>query len=130
MQLYLDVGLLGLSQCPAVSIEKSVSRVGAKNLDNFFRQLSFRIYTLIADFKQEVDLAVKSEAFKLREHRYLRLISMFIQRSSNDRWLNTGYLGAVVSGNVDSISCYLIHLFSLAFLFSNFSVIQFMKLTF
>ena len=129
-QLYLDVGLFGLSQCPAVSIEKSVSRVGAKSLDNFFRQLSFRIYTLIADFKQEVDLAVKSEAFKLREHRYLRLISMFIQRSSNDRWLNTGYLGAVVSGNVDSISCYLIHLFSLAFLFSNFSVIQFMKLTF
>ena len=34
-QLYLDSILFGLGICPAVSIEKSVSRVGAKSLDSF-----------------------------------------------------------------------------------------------
>jgi F-type H+/Na+-transporting ATPase subunit alpha len=33
-QLYMDVTLFGTGMCPAVSMEKSVSRVGAKSLEN------------------------------------------------------------------------------------------------
>eukprot|EP01012_Entosiphon_sulcatum_P002369 TRINITY_DN10487_c0_g1_i1.p1 TRINITY_DN10487_c0_g1~~TRINITY_DN10487_c0_g1_i1.p1 ORF type:complete len:312 (-),score=-29.16 TRINITY_DN10487_c0_g1_i1:309-1187(-) len=88
-QLYLDVALFGLGCCPAISIEKSVSRVGAKSLDPLFRSLSFRVYTLIGDYKQESDTAIKSDAFRLREHRYKLLIAMFIQRSAIDRISNT-----------------------------------------
>lgn len=32
-QLYLDAVLFGVGTCPAVSVERSVSRVGAKSLD-------------------------------------------------------------------------------------------------
>jgi F0F1-type ATP synthase alpha subunit len=32
-QLYLDSVLFGVGTCPAVSVERSVSRVGAKSLD-------------------------------------------------------------------------------------------------
>lgn len=84
-QLYLDMSLFGLGQCPAISIDKSVSRVGAKSLDPLFRSLSFRIYSLIGDYKQESESAVKSEAFRLRSHRYSHLLAMFIQRSSSDK---------------------------------------------
>jgi len=33
--IFLNYILFGLSICPSVSIEKSVSRVGAKSLDSF-----------------------------------------------------------------------------------------------
>jgi len=59
-QLYLDIVLFGTGVCPAVSIDKSVSRVGAKSLDCFFRMTAFRIYALLNDYKQELDTAVKS----------------------------------------------------------------------
>lgn len=84
-QLYLDVTLFGIGSCPAVSIDKSVSRVGAKSLDALFRAVSFRIYSLIGDYKQESDVAIKSDGFKLREHRYKHLMAVFIQRSCSDR---------------------------------------------
>jgi len=44
-QLYLDIVLFGTGVCPAVSIDKSVSRVGAKSLDGFFRMTAFKIPT-------------------------------------------------------------------------------------
>jgi len=95
-QLYLDVSLFGLGCCPAISIEKSVSRVGAKSLDNMFRSLSFRVYSLIGDYKQESDTAVKSDVFRLREHRYGLLLTMFVQRSAVDRFSNTLFHGCLL----------------------------------
>lgn len=84
-QLYLDVILFGTGSCPAISIDKSVSRVGTKSLDNLFRAISFRIYILISDYKQEVEVASKTELFKIRQRRYQSVIAMFVQRSSADR---------------------------------------------
>lgn len=37
-QLYVDAGLFGLGQCPAVSQERSVSRIGSKSLNPGFRR--------------------------------------------------------------------------------------------
>jgi F0F1-type ATP synthase alpha subunit len=88
-QLYMDAVLFGTGLCPAISLDKSVSRVGAKSLDPLFRSISFRILTLIGDYKQESDVATKSDAFRLRSHRYSHLITLFIQRSAIDRWSNT-----------------------------------------
>lgn len=88
-QLYLDVSLFGLGLCPAISLDKSVSRVGAKSLDAVFRLLSFRIYSLIGDYKQESDVAVKSDAFRLRAYRFDHLITLYVQRACVDRWSNT-----------------------------------------
>ena len=68
-QLYLDAVLFGTGIFPAVSTEKSVSRVGAKSLDIFWRAISFRIYSVMNDYKQELDAVVKSGLFKLRKHR-------------------------------------------------------------
>jgi F0F1-type ATP synthase alpha subunit len=109
-QLYLDVTLFGMGSCPAVSIDKSVSRVGAKSLDALFRSVSFRIYSLIGDYKQESDVAVKSDGFKLREHRYKHLMSVFIQRSCSDRWSNIMYLWMLVSGLLDSVPSNMLHM--------------------
>lgn len=109
-QLYLDVTLFGLGFCPAVSIDKSVSRVGAKSLDVLFRSLSFRIYTLIGDFKQEADSAVKSDAFRLRSHRYSHLMAIFVQRSASDRWSNVTYIWSLLSGQLDALPRHLLHL--------------------
>ena len=46
--------------CPAISVDKSVSRVGAKSLDPIMRAVAFRIYLLINEYKQESSAAVKS----------------------------------------------------------------------
>jgi F-type H+-transporting ATPase subunit alpha len=84
-QLYLDVTLFGTGQCPAVNMDKSVSRVGGASQDVVFRNVSFRIKQLINNYKQEVDAAVKSDGFKVRAHRYGHVISMFVQRTCTDR---------------------------------------------
>lgn len=109
-QLYLDATQFGLGLCPAVSMDKSVSRVGAKSQDSLFKAVSFRVNTLIRDYKQEVDVAVKTEGFKLRSHRYNHLVSMFVQRSSSDRWSNLLYLWMLVSGLLDNIPASMLHI--------------------
>jgi proton translocating ATP synthase F1 alpha subunit len=68
-QLYLDAVLFGHGIFPAISIEKSVSRVGAKSLDSFWRSISFRLYAMMNEYKQELDSVIKSALFKLRKHR-------------------------------------------------------------
>lgn len=50
----------GMGICPAISVDKSVSRVGAKSLDPIMRAVAFRIYLLINEYKQESSAAVKS----------------------------------------------------------------------
>jgi proton translocating ATP synthase F1 alpha subunit len=91
-QLYLDVTLFGTGSCPAVSTDKSVSRVGAKSQDVLFRSVGLRINKLIRLYKQEADMAIKAEGFKVRELRYKHVMSIFIQRSCSDRWSNVIYL--------------------------------------
>ena len=51
-QLYLDAILFGIGVLPAISTEKSVSRVGAKSLETLFRLISFRMYSTLGDVKQ------------------------------------------------------------------------------
>ena len=63
-QLYLDSALFGMGICPAVSVDKSVSRVGAKSLDPIWRGVAFRIYLLLNEYKQESTSAVKSSLLR------------------------------------------------------------------
>jgi F0F1-type ATP synthase alpha subunit len=109
-QLYLDVTLFGIGSCPAISIDKSVSRVGAKSQDALFRAVSFRIYGLINNYKQESDVAVKSEGFKLRAHRYAHLIAIFVQRTCTDRWSNLMYLWMLIAGLLDTLPSNMLHM--------------------
>lgn len=51
-QLYCDTSLFGAAQCPAVSIERSVSRVGAKSLPPVYRATSFGIYRVLSEYRQ------------------------------------------------------------------------------
>ena len=69
-QIYLDLTLFGLGQCPAISTEKSVSRVGAKSLDELSRASAFSLYSLVGSVKQEADNAAKSDGFILRFNRF------------------------------------------------------------
>ncbi len=84
-QLYFDVNLFGMGACPAVSIDKSVSRVGGKSQDPIFRSVASRIVRFINSYKQEADVAIKSDGFKLRAHRYAQLLASFVQRTCTDR---------------------------------------------
>jgi proton translocating ATP synthase F1 alpha subunit len=74
-QIYLDLTLFGLGQCPAISTEKSVSRVGAKSLDELSRSSAFALYSIVGSVKQEADNANKSEGFALRFSRYKKFIT-------------------------------------------------------
>lgn len=68
-QLYLDPVLFGHAIFPAVSMERSVSRVGAQSLDGFWRAVSFRLYAMVNEYKQELESVVRSSLFKIRRHR-------------------------------------------------------------
>jgi F-type H+-transporting ATPase subunit alpha len=109
-QLYLDVILFGIGACPAVSLEKSVSRVGAKSLDPLFRSLSFRVYGLIAGYRQDHGTSSRSDSVRLRAHRFGLLTRVFTQRSASDRWANTIFIWSLISGYLDLTSPSLIHL--------------------
>jgi len=68
-QLYLDTVLFGHGFFPSISSEKSVSRVGAKSLDYWWRLVSFLLYTLLNEYKQELESVIRSTVFKVRKHR-------------------------------------------------------------
>lgn len=110
-QLYLDSVLFGLGICPSVSIEKSVSRVGAKSLDSFWRSVSFKLYFMINEYKQEVDAAVKSVLFKLRKHRWDRVYNCFVQRSSIFTFYNVIVLMLCLHGFCDYVVVKFLKLF-------------------
>lgn len=84
-QLYLDVALFGAGTCPAISVDKSVSRVGAKSLDHLLRVSGFTLYALLGDAKQEAGAAQQSEASRVRRHRVSLVTTLFSQRSAMDR---------------------------------------------
>ena len=106
-QIYLDLTLFGLGQCPAISTEKSVSRVGAKSLDEISRASAFSLYRLIGSVKQEADNATKSEGFALRNSRYRKFYAWLVQRSSQAKLISTAGNFAIHSGMLDliPISC-------------------------
>ena len=74
-QIYLDLSLFGVGQIPAVSTEKSVSRVGAKSLDHLSRSSAFSLYSLVGEVKQEMENANKTEGFALRYSRYTKFLA-------------------------------------------------------
>lgn len=107
-QLYLDVGLFGAGQLPAISTDKSVSRVGAKSLDYLLRAAGFRIYSLLGAARQEAD--TQDAAARLRRQRANYATVTFIQRSSNDRLDNTTMLLSLCVGLLDHLPAALLKL--------------------
>lgn len=78
-QIYLDLALFGVGQCPAVSTEKSVSRIGAKSLDAASRSTAFRLYALVGQVKQEQGARSASQIF--RAVQFKKFIAFLVQRS-------------------------------------------------
>ena len=102
-QIYLDLTLFGMGQCPAISTEKSVSRVGAKSLDEVSRASVFSLYRLIGSVKQEADNATKSDGFALRFSRYRKFYGWLVQRSSQAKLISTAGNFAIHAGLLDVI---------------------------
>ena len=103
-QLYLDSTLFGLGVFPAVSIQKSVSRVGAKALDPFWRKVSFSLCSSMNEYKQELESVVKSKMFVLQQHRWQRIYKLFHQRSPWSHFVNAVLLVAALHGQTDAVS--------------------------
>jgi hypothetical protein len=102
-QIYLDLTLFGMGQCPAISTEKSVSRVGAKSLDETSRASAFSLYRLIGSVKQEADNATKSDGFALRNSRFRKFYVWLVQRSSQAKLISTAGNFAIHAGILDVI---------------------------
>lgn len=118
-QLYLDLSLFGVGQCPAVSTEKSVSRVGAKSLDSVSRSSAFALYSLVAEVKQESEVAVKSEGFAIRFARFQKFLFILVQRSSQAKIISTQLLFGVHAG-----LCEVLPVSSLGVLFLSLSFVS------
>jgi proton translocating ATP synthase F1 alpha subunit len=122
-QLYLDCILFGHGIYPAISIEKSVSRVGAKSLDGFWRGLSFRLYTMMNEYKQELESVVKSSLFKIRKHRWERIYSIFQQRGVSYHYYNALLLVLMVHGFGDLVDIKLVKLFEYCIINSDLNIL-------
>lgn len=103
-QIYLDLSLFGLGQCPAVSTEKSVSRVGAKSLDQLSRSSAFALYSLLGDVKQEQENANKTDGFAVRYSRFKKFLRILVQRSSQSKLISTSLNFGLHTGYFDSIA--------------------------
>lgn len=97
-QLYLDLALFGVGQCPAVSSEKSVSRVGAKSLDSLSRNSAFALYSLLGSVRQESELAVKSAGYAARAVRAHQFVNVMVQRSCQGFHVTTPLLLGIHTG--------------------------------
>lgn len=109
-QLYVDALLFGTGTCPAVSVDKSVSRVGAKALDVVWRSVAFRLYSLLNEYKQELEAVVKSRMFVIRAHRWSRTHVLFVQRSPFLCYWNVLILFSCVHGMFDIVAVRLLKL--------------------
>ena len=74
-QLYLDLGLFGTGQCPAVSTEKSVSRVGAKSMDHVSRSTAFQLYGIVGQIRQEQDSVNKSDGYNSKFSKFKKFMA-------------------------------------------------------
>lgn len=121
-QIYLDLGLFGVGQCPAVSTEKSVSRVGAKSLDELSRGSAFALYGLVGEVRQEAENTQKTDGFAVRYSRYKKFLGWLVQRSSQAKNISTlGNLG-LHTGLFDALSTSALGIFLL--LVTEFSLTQ------
>lgn len=102
-QIYLDLALFGIGQCPAVSTEKSVSRVGAKSLDQLSRGSAFALYSLVGEVRQESENASKTEGYFVRFSRFRKFMIILVQRSSQAKNLSSLLNFATHSGNLDCL---------------------------
>lgn len=96
-QIYCDTALFGSAQCPAVSLERSVSRVGAKSLPSLFRLTSFGIYSILSEYKQG-RLEYKN--------RYIAIQSQLVQRTS--AWIGIEILPLISAITYNAASIYLV----------------------
>ena len=113
-QLYLDLGLFGTGQCPAVSLDKSVSRVGAKSLDSLSRSSAFQLYAVVGQIKQEQETALKSDGYLFRYSKYQKFLVSLIQRSSTNKFLSQQLLLGIHIGALTSLPASLLGIYSLS----------------
>jgi len=113
-QLYLDLGLFGTGQCPAISLDKSVSRVGAKSLDSLSRSSAFQLYGVVGQIKQEQETALKSDGYLFRYSKYQKFLVSLVQRSSTNKFISQQLLLAIHTGCLTSLPSSLLGIFSLS----------------
>lgn len=113
-QLYLDLGLFGTGQCPAVSLDKSVSRVGAKSLDSLSRSSAFQLYAVVGQIKQEQETALKSDGYLFRYSKYSKFLVSLVQRSSTNKFISQQLLLGIHLGCLTSIPSSLLGIYSLS----------------
>lgn len=112
-QLYLDLGLFGTGQCPAVSTEKSVSRVGAKSLDSLSRATAFQLYGLVGQVKQEQETANKSDGYLFRFSKFTKFLASLVQRSSTNKHISQYLLLGIHLGCLTNSPSSLLGVYSL-----------------
>lgn len=112
-QLYLDLGLFGTGQCPAVSTEKSVSRVGAKSLDHVSRSTAFQLYGIVGQIRQEQDSANKSEGYNFRYSKFKKFLAALVQRSAQNKFVSSLLLLGIHLGTLSSLSPNLLGIYSM-----------------
>ena len=113
-QLYLDLGLFGTGQCPAVSTDKSVSRVGAKSLDSVSRSSAFQLYAVVGQIKQEQEMAAKSDGYAVRFSKFSKFLASLVQRSSTNKFISQHLLLGIHTGAISSLPSSLLGIFSLS----------------
>ena len=103
-QLNLDTNLTGFGIFPAISLDRSVSRIGMRSADFSSRIVSFRIYALINEYKQECQNLVKSPMYAIRKLRWERVQFLFQQRSCVCHFFSWLALYFVLIGCLDQFS--------------------------
>ena len=113
-QLYLDLTLFGTGQCPAVSTDKSVSRIGAKSLDPLSRATAFRLYAVSGQVRQERDSALKSGCYVSRLSVFARLSGYLVQRNGMNKHVSQLGLLAISVSSCSQLSVKLLGMLTLA----------------
>ena len=103
-QLNLDTNLTGFGIFPAISLDRSVSRIGMRSADFSSRIVSFRIYALINEYKQECQNLVKTSMFQVRKLRWERVQFLFQQRACVYHFFSWLALYFTLIGCFDEIS--------------------------
>lgn len=104
----------GTGQCPAVSTDKSVSRVGAKSLDSLSRSSAFQLYAVVGQIKQEQEMAQKSDGYQFRYAKFSKFLVSLVQRSSTNKFISQQLLLGIHTGALSSVPSSLLGIFSLS----------------
>jgi len=76
-----------------------------------WRLISFSLYGLINEYKQELESLIKSSLFKIRKHRWDRIYTLFQQRSSYYHMYNVYLILSVLHGYCDLVANTFIRVF-------------------